>query len=455
MIKHGLNSETLKYILHNPYHVTWMMSVCPTIQFYIDLHNILKKNRITSEMIGLIYTCRSIDCEIKQNLESNAQAYNYVVAVLKQDCSQNQKIHHGGSRIVKMEEQSKKLKHANERQHKEIETLQNALEETRKIVNEKNKEINTLKKTVKELQDENDRLMYELEECKNEIKDYESKYKMQENKQPQASTLSTFSCQAYTNNVRQLYYSLLALRLPVRQIRAVVENVIKYLFPDVDISNLRLPSKSCASYMRKQEIPTINKIHKATELAKSEQWHLNSDGTTLNQKKKCAFLVNGVVVGIQDVANGSSEVALDALKHLLSKLQGVSSCDGLSISRIISSTSDGASTQMKFNTLLEEETGKPVIINKCCMHLGVNLRSAQVKAVMADLNVPKDDLEKQKQCYDGIDKMVHEVAKLFGHLGTPEYCYGADTFQTFLIIKVRECFGAEKQYYECVQSVTM
>ena len=78
--------------------------------------------------------------------------------------------------------------------------------------------------------------------------------------------------------------------------------------------------------MRKHKIPSINKIHKATELAKSEQWHLNSDGTTLNQKKKCAFLVNGVVVGIQDVAN---EVALDALKHLLSKLQGVSSCDGL------------------------------------------------------------------------------------------------------------------------------
>ena len=97
-----------------------------------------------------------------------------------------------------------------------------------------------MKKTVKELQDENDRLMDELEECKNEIKDYESKYKMQENKQPQASTLSTFSCQAYTNNVRQLYYSLLALRLPVRQIKAVVENVIKYLFPDVDISNCQV-----------------------------------------------------------------------------------------------------------------------------------------------------------------------------------------------------------------------
>ena len=47
---------------------------------------------------------KSIDCEIKQNLESSAQTYNYVVAVLKQDCSQNQKIHHGGSKIVKMEE---------------------------------------------------------------------------------------------------------------------------------------------------------------------------------------------------------------------------------------------------------------------------------------------------------------------------------------------------------------
>jgi hypothetical protein len=50
----------------------------------------------------------------------------------------------------------------------------------------------------------------------------------------------------------------------------------------------------------------------------------------------------------------------------------------------VSYTADGASTQLKFNNHLEKEIGKErgtVIENKCSMHLGVNLRAAQVKAL--------------------------------------------------------------------------
>ena len=59
---------------------------------------------------------------------------------------------------------------------------------------------------------------------------------------------------------------------------------------------------------------------------------------------------------------------------------------------IVSSTSDSASTQTKFTHLLEDEIGKPIFENKCSMHLGVNLRVAQVKAA-ARIGVHDAELE--------------------------------------------------------------
>jgi len=52
-----------------------------------------------------------------------------------------------------------------------------------------------------------------------------------------------------------------------------------------------------------------------------------------------AFLINGIVLGVHDVSDGSSETALDALKAELQKM-GKSCSD---VTHIVSSTSDGAS----------------------------------------------------------------------------------------------------------------
>ena len=137
--------------------------------------------------------------------------------------------------------------------------------------------------------------------------------------------------------------------------------------------------------MRSQEMPTISQVQKASELMARTKGHLNGDGTTLMQQKKAAFLINGIVLGIHDIPDGSSQVCLDAHKAELaktSKIPAELSCGekDFSIDHIVSSTSDSASTQMKFAHLLEDEIGKPILENKCSMHLGVNLRVAQVKA---------------------------------------------------------------------------
>ena len=153
------------------------------------------------------------------------------------------------------------------------------------------------------------------------------------------SSFTTLESKSFTANVRELYYSLLSLHVPPAQIKPIVQNVICRLMPSLKLNNVWLPSKSCAAYMRSAEMPTISSLQKAAELAKSEQWCLNSDGTTLQLAKKVAFLINGIVLGVHDVSDGSSETALDALKAELQKI-GKSSSD---TTHIISCTSDGAS----------------------------------------------------------------------------------------------------------------
>ena len=62
-----------------------------------------------------------------------------------------------------------------------------------------------------------------------------------------------------------------------------------------------------------------------------------------------------------------------------------------------------------------------------------------------------DEIELQN-CGD-IDLIVHEISKLFGHLGTPEYCHGASAFRAFLGSKVRESNGIDKEYFLNLQNV--
>ena len=304
-MKHNLHPEDLQKILSDPTGVKWTLSACPTVMFYADLQEILKKKRFTSEDIGFIY--RSIDLEIRQNTKNNLDAYKMVNKIINEgssavdqenEVSQSQ-VHYNGRHDhfvkqyrEKQEEQSKKsleqLKIVNKRQQEQIESFSCALEVTRRLVMEKNKFINNLEKAVKRLEIEVDTLEDELRELKRENEDECSKYEAEISSQELQQTatcqvLSTFSSRAYTKNVRQLYYSLLAMRLPPRQIEAVVKNVIMYLVPHMDTKKLRLPQKSCASYMRSQEMATISRVQKAADLMQSQQWHLNSDGTTLHQ----------------------------------------------------------------------------------------------------------------------------------------------------------------------------
>ena len=114
------------------------------------------------------------------------------------------------------------------------------------------------------------------------------------------------------------------MNIPPAKIKTIVFNVIMHLMPNINVDNLRLPGGSCAAYMRAFEMPTLSRFQKSTELTKADKWHLESDGTTLQQQKKMAFIVNKMVLGVFDVADGSSATSMKCLKSELKKFTIVS-----------------------------------------------------------------------------------------------------------------------------------
>ena len=130
---------------------------------------------------------------------------------------------------------------------------------------------------------------------------------------------------------------------------------------------------------------------------------------------------------------------------------------------IRSSSSDSASTQKKFNKLVEAKIEdfaqfgpasdcpdlKELVENFCCMHLAVNLRKAffDTKESSSDKSALSDVL-------------VHEFCKLRSHNGTkqgrPEYCHGASAFPDFVALKSDSSQSStEARYYQHCKQIKM
>ena len=122
------------------------------------------------------------------------------------------------------------------------------------------------------------------------------------------------------------------------------------------------------------------------------------------------------------------------------------------------STSDGALTQLKFSRLLKATSVyEDIVENKCIIYLGINLKHTYAESIKAINSEHKSDSSNSEcdcevvsdpDCSDfssetvgdqsnddsehelprhqnhDIDRYVHEICKLFGLLGGPEYAQG-------------------------------
>lgn len=279
----------------------------------------------------------------------------------------------------------------------------------------------------------------------------------------------------YTPALRALYYQLLADQVPLGKIKTTIKAVIKCFFPLADVENLRLPSESCAKYMRQHELKTVSMVHKATVLSEAKSIHLNSDGTTKFQRKIGGVVFNGLVISVNELPDGSAESMITDMSREIEKLRDIAhvlkipNADKINWTLVSASTSDSASTQKKFNHLLQKKREEDerifgaadgdavdIIENFCAMHLGVNLRKAFLDGLKTIKSSCSSAQPSERREYHQTDTLVHEFCKLFGRHGVPEYGCGASTFLDFLNLMLNEHRSPDQaEYYTLCSKISL
>ena len=236
--------------------------------------------------------------------------------------------------------------------------------------------------------------------------------------------------------------------------------------------SFKLPQRACASYMRKDEMKTISNAHKATVLSHhTSGFRINTDGTTKQQKKLGGVAINDMVVSVNELSDGTSATAISDVSRELEMLRETAhalklpNADSINWTLIVSSTSDSASTQKRFNKLIEEcrESDElrfgpatletiDLVETFCSMHLGINLRKAFLGGIVNEANAHDHDRK-----YHPVDTLVYEFCKLFGKHGSPEYGCGVLQFSDFLsLMSVDPTISEEdREYYHACGNVTL
>ena len=133
------------------------------------------------------------------------------------------------ARIKSLQGSLKSFKRTHKANNKKIEVLQAALDDTRSLVSERNSEIGELKREIQKRDQIIDSLTSEkeklCEQSDGELAKYHAEVaSLQEqlSSMSKITTLPTFSKRKYNASIRELYYSLLAMRIPPAQIKTVV-----------------------------------------------------------------------------------------------------------------------------------------------------------------------------------------------------------------------------------------
>ena len=483
LIAHGLTNEMLissmSEIEAGKATVWSLGDKIPTIGFYRALHYYLKQHfKVTKTAIGKLYC--GIDLNLKEKGSRPDNIYRFVERVISSQRHSEELMLYDTQPAKSMSVHLKKCSEQVEMLNLQCAELRSKFEKTksqlrstksalRDITNQNtvlNQRLKAGKQKISQLKCKNASLE---EECVNFQVDLLSETTDSTDSDPEESVLEPTlqsiigNSRKYTPEIRKLYYSLLEEQVPVTKITEVIRHVLKCFNPTENVEDLQLPKRSCASYMRKEELKTICDAHKATMLSKlstqSKQLRLNTDGTTKNQKKLGGVVANDLVLGVNELQDGSAASAIDDISREFERLRhaarmlGLPNPNSINWTLVVSSTSDSAATQKRINKLIEEcrqsdeqrfgpattET-IDVIETFCSMHLGVNLRKAFLNG-LADID---DDSERR---YHRVDTLVHEFCKLFGTSGVPEYCSGVVSFPEFLQVKISS--GQQTYYNNC------
>ena len=486
--------------------LSWYLKVTPTVGFYRHLHPYLKKwplSRATTKVaIGKYYT--AIDANLQTKGSHPYNTYRFIERVAMSDRPQCAKMSYGfedmelkalQAEVKESSEQIQKLTTDVNAIRKELDIAKDELSCTRRALKDKTNEVCDMVKKRNAAQKESSDVQSDCKKLKEVAEKVRSKNlelaALIASVQSELTVLSDatmiildeneekFTIQTksggntYSHAVRKLYYTLLADQIPPSKVASTIRAVLKCFFPNLDVERVQLPQERCAGYMRREELRTVSMAHKAamiSEHAHKGQLHMNTDGTTKNQKKLGSVALNGMVISVNELPDGTANSAIEDVSRELKRLRdtakmlGMPHADSINWTLVASSTADSAATQKRFNKLIEqkreedEEKFGPVraeaidlVTNFCSMHLGINLQKAFLSGVKDSNEESSDNAQRE---YYPTDTLVYEFCKLFGQHGTPEYGCGGQTFPDFLQLMSNDPDVSleDSQYYQsCIK----
>ncbi len=483
----------------------WSLKGIPNVDFYQDLHCFLRKwcksRQATKFGVGRFYIAIDMNLQVKGCRPDSA--YRFVQRVSEAGLPRNTRMNYGleerrirslQSKVEVCTQHVQKLTVDYTKMKKELEKTKRTLEDItnskhvverqrdqaqkqasklKKIFVSKISDYNELETVVEELESKNLMLSGVLVDIEKELSVLSSATSITVDTSNASFCFTTKSGKRiYSPAIRKLYYNLLANQISPSKICDTVKCVLKCFLPALDVEHLQLPKERCAGYMRKEELATICMAHKASAISKQAEagkLHLNTDGTTLQQKKLGGLAINGMVISVNELSDGSADSAIEDVSRELSKLREMAralclpNADAINWSLVSSSTSDSAATQKRFNKLMEElkkadiekfgqtspDDALDILENFCAMHLGVNLR----KAFLSATHALEEESGNAREYHPG-DVLVHECCKLIGKCGTPEYGCGVLNFPDFIDIMIADSSMIEDvsaYYSSCTQ----
>ena len=483
----GLSQEglcsTIEQVRTGCTDCSWKLHGTPTIGFYQNLHTYLKQQpNLSKVLIGRLYS--AIDCNFQEKGSRPDNTYRFVETIVTSGRQPENPMLYNipvikstNSMLKKCSQQIEELNVECAKLRKKVEASRTKLRATnRALCNTTNESHHLLrkyehsKKKANELKHRNEELEVQcaqLEFTDEGGSDSDTSSSSSSFQAVDSTLQDIIGHRKYSPEIRKLYYSLLAdQNVPASKIASIIRTVLKCFNPSLNVEELRLPQRTCAGYMRQEELKTISDAHKAHILCKDagegKGICLNTDGTTKQQRKIGGIVVNGLVLGVNELADGKAITAIEDISREFERLRQVAEMLGLPNARSInwtlvkSSTSDSASTQKCLNKIIEErrlhdeeQFGPAVCTTEvlhliktfCSMHLGVNLRKAFLSGTT-----------EQDERYHRVDSIVHEFCKLFGRTGGPEYACGVLSFPDFLELQLSTVEGEEQTYFrECLK----
>lgn len=326
-VTEGLLQRAFIQCLEGQNDLEWTLSKPVTIGFYRDLHRYLRHwppaRSATKTTVGKFYVLVDVNFKSGRISARPDNVYMLVQRVADSSRSSSEPMYYGMDKTIEQldnvvcgyQEDLEIMSHKVSEQQEALEEMKRQLEDARTSRHALSDISNQLQKTVKQ------RYTARKQACKMQDKleaafldsvyyedEMQARCDQLTDHIKSLTTASDCECDAmfcfetmdgghiYTTAVRELYYKLLADQLPPAKISSTVKSVLKSFLPSVNVDKLRLPAESCASYMRREELTTINLAHNAASLLESGSLNLNCDGTTLCQKKLQGAAINGTLM---------------------------------------------------------------------------------------------------------------------------------------------------------------